>query len=96
MNASNAKDYLPLVHALADWKVIQIKCMNGWEDVTAELSLCFAPDQYRIKPEPREIWRNRTADGVEGSVFPTKESAIQALGELYEPVTQIRYREVIE
>lgn len=96
MNASNAKDYLPLVQALTEGKVIQWKHRaGGWID-SDELSDAFPASDYRIKTEPREIWRNRTADGVEGSVFPTKESAIQALGEFYEPVTQIRYREVIE
>ncbi len=95
MNASNAKDYLPLVQALAEGKVIQVMDFGDWIDLQY-VTFERRASSYRIKPEPREIWRNRTADGVEGSVFPTKESAIQALGELYEPVTQIRYREVIE
>lgn len=96
MNKDNAKDYLPLVQALADGKAIQLAATTGeWRD-HLEPDFSLLPQEYRIKPEPREIWRNRTADGVEGSVFPTKESAIKALGEFYEPVTQVRYREVIE
>lgn len=95
MNAKNAKDYLPFVQALAEGKVIQIKTGCGWQDLE-NVSFGDIPSEYRIKPEPREIWRNRTADGVEGSLFPTKESAIQAIGEFYEPVKQVRYREVIE
>jgi len=95
MNKDNAKDYLPLVQALAEGKVIQMFDGKNWEDLE-DVAFSYEISNYRIKPETREIWRNRTADGVEGSVFPTKESAIRALGEFYEPVTQVRYREVIE
>lgn len=93
MNKDNAKDYLPLVQALADGKVIQVKCVNGWEDVAAELSLCFAPDQYRIKPEPREIWVNEYAEG-DHHMHYSAESAEHARG-VCAAVTR-RYREVIE
>lgn len=93
MNKDNAKDYLPLVQALADGKVIQVKGVNGWEDITAELSLCFAPDQYRIKPEPREIWMNRYPDGTESGAYPDKEMA--AFGGASDAI-QVCYREVIE
>lgn len=33
MNKDNAKDYLPLVQALADGKVIQGKFLDGWRDL---------------------------------------------------------------
>lgn len=100
MNKSNARDYLPLVQALVDGKSLQYNVNRSdeapkWVD-REDFTFDEHVTEYRIKPEPREIWRNRTADGVEGSAFPTKESAIQALGEFYEPVTQVRYREVIE
>lgn len=95
MNKDNAKDYLPLVQALAEGKVIQVKCVNGWEDVTAELSLCFAPDQYRIKPEPRELWANRFPDGYETSACFISKAQAWAARSGNEAV-QVRYREVIE
>lgn len=53
MNAKNAKDYLPLVQALADGKTIQTQLNNDWHDVVntyLEASPCY----YRIKPEPRK------------------------------------------
>lgn len=58
MNKENAKDYLPLVQALADRKVIQFKgCDDGkWMDVDCIHSSSYSPSRYRIKPEPREIW----------------------------------------
>lgn len=55
MNKHNAKDYLPLVQALVDGKTLQVSTVNGWEDIKSEVSFCYAPDKYRIKPEPREI-----------------------------------------
>lgn len=65
MNQSNAKDYLPLVQALADGRVIQRRdCGNDWADAS-ELDFTWAPDRYRIKPEPREWWMIEiTRDGI--------------------------------
>jgi hypothetical protein len=58
MNKNNAKDYLPLVQALADGKTIQIHQDGEWEDYnhTFHLNLMLNPDRYRIKPEPAEYW----------------------------------------
>lgn len=56
MNASNAKDYLPLVQALAEGKTIQQKASDGeWFDVDDFLML-HDPESYRIKPEPKKDW----------------------------------------
>jgi hypothetical protein len=49
MNKQNAKEYLPLVQALADGKTIQLKINHCWEDLDC-------PTQFRIKPEPRRAW----------------------------------------
>lgn len=60
MNASNAKDYLPLVQALAEGMVIQEKVWTDvgkweWRD-TVEVDLFrYTLSEYRIKPEPRVI-----------------------------------------
>ncbi len=95
MNKDNAKDFLPLVQALAEGKVIQINTVDGWEDLTGEISLCFAPDQYRIKPEPREFFVVRWPDGFEGAPYRTEREAKQILSN--ETTGKIiRYREVIE
>jgi hypothetical protein len=55
MTAENAKDFLPLVQALADGKTIQNKTCDGWVDLPGN-AIAFSnyPESYRIKPEPRE------------------------------------------
>jgi hypothetical protein len=53
MNKENAKDYLPLVQAMADGKIIQFNHIDGhWED-SVNLEFGFDPKYYRVKPEPR-------------------------------------------
>ena len=53
MNAQNAKDYLPLVQAMAEGKMIEVKNGLGmWVDCP-EPSFGGNPKFYRIKPEPR-------------------------------------------
>lgn len=95
MNASNAKDYLPLVQALAEGKVIQLRTHGGkWmdEDSPAFTSLPFC---YRIKPEPREIWVNewKPAGKV---VFDSAEDAAEHAKRYGIGHVTTRYREVIE
>ncbi len=58
MNAQDAKDYLPLVQALADGKTIQHANGNGWYDKNEPDFTCPA-SYYRVKPEtpnPRHWW----------------------------------------
>jgi hypothetical protein len=55
MNKENAKEFSPLVQALADGKTIQWKTDSGnWKD-GVNLGFNLNPEDYRIKPEPR-IW----------------------------------------
>lgn len=74
MNKDNAKDFLPLVQALADGKTLQYKC-SGWVDVDHLNTIVHDPDEYRIKPEPRtfEMWlyhpMGRMYPFVEGESF---------------------------
>ncbi len=61
MNKNNAKDYLPLVQALAEGKTIQWmpgdSAMCKWED-RVEMDFSQPPFAYRIKPEPKlRPWR---------------------------------------
>ena len=61
MNKDNAKDFLPLVKALAEGRVIQFKSDDaGWVDAAPDIGWTMRPSAYRIKPEPREwfLWRN--------------------------------------
>ena len=99
MNASNAKDYLPLVQALSEGRTLQYKTIMPpeWVDIeTTDVDFVLGPDRYRIKPEPREIWVNHYANPcMLDQVCDSKEEADQRCirGEL---VCQICYREVIE
>ena len=66
MNKDNAKDYLPLVQALAEGKVIQGVDGGGeWEDLR-EVHFAQPSYQYRIKPEPLVIYAamNSTSEQV--------------------------------
>jgi hypothetical protein len=58
MNKENAREYLPLVQALANGKTLQIDAGAGWIDLSEETNFVFDPEDYRIKPEPRtfEMW----------------------------------------
>ena len=96
MNKDNAKDYLPLVQALAEGKTIQQRTwtdVNQWEWRDAdEVDLFrYNPSDYRIKPEPREIW---VVVGPFDDNF-TREGA-ESLAEKYPGSVVSRYREVIE
>lgn len=59
MNKDNAKDFLPLVQALAEGKTIQIndgsESLPEWRDLV-DVSFSHHRILYRIKPEPRE-WK---------------------------------------
>lgn len=94
MNKDNAKDYLPLVQALAEGLVIQLATTTGeWRD-HLEPDFTLYPQEYRIKPEPREIWVNRHRNGSDGvCTYDSKEEAESGIGLEWKA---IRYREVLE
>lgn len=95
MNSSNAKDYLPLVKALAEGGVIQMFSGGVWRDLGPEAEM-FIDDRitYRIKPEPREIWMNYYPNGAFGQVHDSEVEAYEARSN--DTAKQVRYREVIE
>lgn len=98
MNASNARDYLPLVQALADGKSLQYNVNRSdeapkWVD-REDFTFDEHVTEYRIKPEPREIWVNRYPNGMENGIFNTEHAA--KLHRANDTAVQIRYREVIE
>lgn len=50
MNKDNAKDYFPLVQALADGKSLNA---GGWVEIEIdEFAVLHPPERYRIKPDP--------------------------------------------
>ena len=101
MNKDNAKDYLPLVQALSEGKVIQYKYQKSdksyaWIDLESAVDFCMPADRYRIKPEPREISVNHYNEGLKlDHVCDSLQEAIRRSHEGYGYVTT-RYREVIE
>ena len=73
MTSQSAKDYIPLVTALAEGKTIQIQGRE-WIDCPNGVSFECPSQFYRIKPEPRRWWLaigNQTID-----VYPARESAM--------------------
>ena len=71
MNKDNAKDYLPLVQALAEGKTIQYNSLDtGWME-PIDISFSRTPENYRIKPEPLECWVFKSInDGTLYTGFP--------------------------
>lgn len=73
MDKHSAKDFLPLVQALAEGKTIQCRRAPGgaWYD-TPTVSFDGDPKNYRIKPEPAVLWvlydkQNRLRGTFEGA-----------------------------
>lgn len=91
MNKENARDYLPLVQALADGRVIQVSSGGEFHDVAGGVTFALPARNYRIKPEPREIFFVEFCTGNRGP-YATIEIAQQA----YPRCKVKRYREVIE
>lgn len=68
MNAQNARQYMPLVQALANGLTIQFNDGGDWVDVDNLNTDSYDPDEYRIKPKPRtfEMWLSPSS----GAMFP--------------------------
>jgi len=60
MNATNAKEYLPLIQALSQGATIQRKNRlfdDKWKD-DPDPCFTYPPDHYRIKKTPQNFWIN--------------------------------------
>ena len=51
MNKDNAAQFLPLVQALADGKILQYFSDGEWMDVDCNIGFDDEPEKYRVKPE---------------------------------------------
>jgi len=69
MNAKNAHDFIPLLQALGDGKIIQEDYFGEWSDLSGEISFSMKPEFYRIKREPRtfEIVRSKLSGSIYNS-----------------------------
>lgn len=65
MNQQNAREYMPLLQALGDGKIIQEDYFGEWSDLSDEISFSMKPEFYRIKREPRtfKLYIIDTANG---------------------------------
>lgn len=77
MNKNNAAEFLPLVQALADGKVIQIRRLNGsWVDMKNDVTFGFyQPSCYRVKPDPEVVYFVYDRRGGEYCRFDSEASA---------------------
>lgn len=85
MNKDNAKEFLPLVQALADGKTIQIRSIDKWcelDDFTFNRPI----DRYRIKPEPREFF----ACIEDGTIWDLEIQANIACGQFQSKPVRVR------
>lgn len=98
MTPITAKLLLPIIQAMADGKEIQTKIVrtDGSHQWVTQHCLDFTgkPENYRIKPEPKEIWVNEYANtGV--AAHTSKDAAVRNAG-VAATRKAVRYREVIE
>jgi len=76
MTRDKLQNAIAVMQAFLDGKKLQAKTVgsNHWQDVTTPIWDWFGND-YRIKPEPKEIWVVETSFG--GVYFTSKEEAAQ-------------------
>ena len=90
MNSKQARTLLPVITAFAEGKVIQsLSLVDGkWYDITPNDHVAFslAPEQYRIKPDPRIIYRvevqTRAGKWATWFNYDSEASAVEAMCEL--------------
>lgn len=98
MNIEETKKAIEVMQAFVDGKTVQhFSRALGWldfKDGVNSPSWCWDGVNYRIKPEPKDIWVNEY-DGYWGTAWGTKEEAENGVGQ-YATRKAVRYREVIE
>lgn len=80
MNKTDAAKLWPIIQAFGEGKTIQFKSptYDRWEDIHTSMTVGFgyAPEHYRIKPEPRVVYINKWSKKRYG--HPTEEDARRA------------------
>jgi len=104
MNRERAKELLPIIQAFAEGKAIQFRLegLNGdhsWNDLLEDerMTVTFPAEdyEYRIKPEPMEIWVNVYPDKSHSTHF-NRDDAISEASECYCKPDIKHFREVTE
>jgi len=99
MKQSEAAAFWPLIKAWSEGKTLQLRRERNWEDVIMSIDFCCQPDQYRIKPEPREWWiiqNNGTSFFTR--MFSSKKDADDHIKQCWHPeaLTAFKVREVLD
>ncbi len=96
MTKDEAKEYLPLITALAEGKTIQFlnTTSKEWRDCNTMNVFGYAPECFRIKPEPKVIWVNEYTDGNHNA-YRSKERAMN-MSKNDNTRVAVKYIEVIE
>jgi hypothetical protein len=99
---TTTRERIEVMQAFVDGKEIQVRerGVDEWESVSGP-SWNWYSNEYRIKPEPREIWIVETPAYPRTYTrgFKTRKEADVAMCELIargNPATLIHYREVME
>jgi len=101
MNREQAKKLLPVIQAFAEGRSVQYQCPASgvWMDV--EYPGLHPTYQWRIKPEPRELWAVYNYNGEYGGSRNTEREALVAAADWDKsfpsqaPHTVVRFREVL-
>jgi len=79
-------------------KIIQTRIgRERWQDTPFPAFMYYASDQIRVKPEPRECWRNQFDNGSLSEIlYETREQARDSAHISNRGWQQICFREVLE
>lgn len=92
MNKDNAKQFLPLVQALAEGKEIQVNDKAQWVTITTP-TFTREPEHYRIKPDPVVLYANEYTWGW-GTLHTTNIAAYAAAEQAARSVAEVKRRAV--
>ena len=110
MNRERARSLLPIIQAFADGKDIQVRPRTieklEWSTNPPDPGF-FNGDEYRIKPEPKELWvmvyNNKTSTPSFSSSYQSEKDAtdyMQALQKdnpmMFDDAYVVKVREVLE
>ena len=89
---STLEEKIAIMQAALDGAEIEVDFGDGWE-VGEHLTWDWIYGEYRIKPQPKEIWVNEY-NNCPALVFHSQDEAEQVTGNLQGATTH--YREVME
>ena len=94
MDRESAKKLLPIITAFAEGKVVERKDSDGLWVVVNNPRFNDGPENYRLKPEPKEIWVNEYPLG--GVRVHDSEARARTSASPCAMRVAVRYREAVE